>query len=240
MRGKPLPCVPGGLTLGLSVVLLHGLAPAIQAGYVSHHFSMNQSNELADGVVYGSVHFEAYDGIGPAGGGLSAGQVRLTLSATQPPAYGGVGKNFGIQKFGFMTSLSIPADDISGPAGWSVGFNRTMDGFGRFSVVLSGTGSSRVNPAVITISNLGSGARLENFLVGSRTSSGDVPPEGAAYFAAHVAGFKCQPGSHYIAAPAVVREAPVPPTWALALAGSGCWGVCSGWRGWRRRDLPAC
>ncbi|BBA34386.1 hypothetical protein sS8_2434 [Methylocaldum marinum] len=100
------------------------------------------------------------------------------------------GSNFGIQQFGFNLAndngASLEADSFTGlPAGWNVDFNRTLNGFGRFDVVLSGTGSARQAPLTFNISDI----------VGDTPASYHAPSGGAgavqgnAWYAAHVAGF---------------------------------------------------
>src|SRR3954451_22475384 len=86
------------------------LAAPASAGYLTNSYTFTQSNTLADGVNYGTVTIEAYDGNGAGGGGLAAGQIKLTIDVTTAP-YTTVGSKFGIQSFGFnFQNLTIPSN----------------------------------------------------------------------------------------------------------------------------------
>ena len=141
-------------------------APA-PAGYLTSSYAFTQSNVLADGVNYGTVTIEAYDGIGAAGGGLAAGQVRLTVNVTAAP-YATVGPNFGVQSFGFgFQKLRIASGDIdSAPTGWRFDVTPPDAGgfgpFGKFDAAADGAGNDRRAPLVIVISNQGADATTSN------------------------------------------------------------------------------
>src|SRR5262249_35993148 len=128
-----------------------------RADYLTQTVGLDQSNVLPDGVKYGSVRVEAYDGVGAPGGGLSAGQVRITVTADSLASYGKL-DNFGIQKVGFNTDLSLKAGQITPPSGWKVEPGGNISGFGHFTWEVVGKGSNRHDPAVITISGLGANA----------------------------------------------------------------------------------
>src|SRR5687768_16263 len=104
MEGEP-PVLHPRLLPVVAVCLLALAAPA-QAGYLTQTVKLNLSNDLADGVTYGTVKVEAYDGVGAASGGLSAGQVRLTYTA-DPAPYDALTGNFGFHTVGFNTKLSL-------------------------------------------------------------------------------------------------------------------------------------
>src|SRR6266404_9230967 len=104
-------------------------APPALADYVSQSVSLDQSNALKDGVSYGSVLIEAYDGVGIGGGGLNKGEVRLTYAASIVPDYNSVSKTFGIQGVGFNTDLSLASGQITGPLGWTLGNKKSLSGF---------------------------------------------------------------------------------------------------------------
>ena len=61
-----------------------------RAGYATQTFTLNQSNGLADGVNYGSVQVQAYNGVGANPSSLSAGQVVFTVTVNSA-AYGSLG-----------------------------------------------------------------------------------------------------------------------------------------------------
>jgi len=67
----------------------------------------------------GTVLIESYDGIGAGGGGLAAGQIRLTFDIGDwwPPYPGAVG---GVQNLFFSTNLSLKVSQFTVPVGYSV------------------------------------------------------------------------------------------------------------------------
>src|SRR5262245_58669506 len=97
--------------------LLGALAQPARAEYVAQTFDLNQSNTFADGVKYGSVTIEAYDGVGKSGGGLSKGQVRITWTADLLPSYGPVNL-FAINAVAFNTDLELKKKQITVPSNW--------------------------------------------------------------------------------------------------------------------------
>lgn len=198
-------------SVGILMLLLPGLAlspPSARADYVAHELNFTLSNDLADNVVYGMVYVEAYDGVGAPGGGLAAGQVRITASANiDPNAYpNGVFKNFGLQKLAFNTDLALNETDVSAPPGWSLSGNGNVSEFGRFTWVASGPGDTRQNPAVILISNLGLNATPDHFLLPSEDPGTSEP----IFFAGHIAGYYGEPSSHHVAVPGWVAVPPPP------------------------------
>jgi hypothetical protein len=216
--------------------LLVFVAPALvlahpakaHAGYVQQNFVMDQSNVFADGITYGHVKVEANDTAGPLNG-LAGGAVRLTVTIDTPAVYGPIGKKFGMDKFAFNTDLHLLAGQISGPSGWSLKFDKNMDGFGEFSVRLAGGGKNRLTTGIFTISGLGTNATLAHFEIGSGGSK-KKPPQGSVYFAAHVADFgeKCDEdeGSNFIGGgidPG--NQSPEPTTLSLGLLGVAGLGV---------------
>jgi hypothetical protein len=189
---------------------------AARADYVSQSVTLDQSNALKDGVTYGTVLVEAYNGVGPGGGGLTAGEVRLTYTASTAP-YSGESKTFGIGAVGFNTDLSLTPGQISGPGGWKLKNNHTMSGFGNFVWELSGDakGGSRPNPVTVLISGLGADATIGHFTLGSKGNGKSPPPEGSVYFAMHVAGFTYQCNedvtSHFVGGGSGDPNLPPPP-----------------------------
>src|SRR5262245_14671495 len=95
----------------VALLLFLTCASQARADYVSYTMALDQSNVMPDGVKYGSVVVEAYDGVGAPGGGLSAGSVRLTFTADVLPVYGKL-SNFGIDKVGFNTDLDLSKGQI--------------------------------------------------------------------------------------------------------------------------------
>lgn len=187
----------------LALVLAFAAQPA-KAAYQVKTYTFTQSNVLADGVNYGTVKVESYDGIGATGGSLLTGQIRLTVTAATAPYTAGLGSNFGIQDFGFNflnlsinTAAEITANVTTVPTTWTFTVAPSGGGFGefgQFNATDTGTGHSRANPIAILISNQGTNALIANV---TRTIGGTP----ASYFAAHVADFNTINGqeSHKIA-----------------------------------------
>jgi hypothetical protein len=161
---------------------------------------LTESNTFADGVNYGVVDIVADS---------SAGTVTFTVTPFDiQPLYGSL-ENFGIQAFGFNSTLDPSSWSVALPDGWRQS-RGNLDGFGFFMVSEDGTGNTRQNPLVFTITlDDPTQADVGNFVLMSTGTAG----QGHAYFAAHVAGFGTDPGSHYIAA--------VPAPGAVLLAAMG-------------------
>lgn len=146
-----------------------------QAASVSYY--LDQSNALPDGVNYLQVTIS--DGLDGAVDFLVEVDTALDDIA---------GSNFGIQKFGFNVAeaYSVSATNISGlPSGWSLANGQgQLSGFGRYDVVLQGTGNGRQSPLAFSIVGI-DGDTVHDYaqLAGLNDS------QGPSLFAAHVAGF---------------------------------------------------
>ncbi|MCI0376572.1 MAG: PEP-CTERM sorting domain-containing protein [Gemmataceae bacterium] len=212
------------IPIALCLAALASTPFAARADYVSQIHVLDQSNTFKDGVHYGNVVIEAYDGVGAAGGGLSAGQVRITFAAASLPDYG-VQLNFGFDKVGFGTDLMLKKSQFDAPFAWKMKSDDQLDGFGRFTWVADQfLPHHRLKTIALTISGLGTDATLEHFLIASANKSGHEPPQGASYFAGRLGGFLtlCDGKltiNHFVGAPAL-EHAPEPST--LALAGLAC------------------
>lgn len=200
-----------GLSLATLLAFPLALSQFARADYVSQSVTLDQSNTLKDGVAYGSVLVEAYDGVGAAGGGLNAGEVRLTYSANIVADYASTSKTFGIDHIGFNTDLKLTAGQITSSAGWKINDNKNLSAFGKFSWAADGNakGGDRPNPTSLLIKGLGANATVNHFTIATSGSEADV------YFAMHVAGFKsvCDPGvsSHWVGGSSLITEIPPPP-----------------------------
>jgi hypothetical protein len=170
----------------LSLMLI--ATSAVRADYVTKSMSFDLSDSLP-GSSFGSVFLEAYDGVGDSGGGLAAGQVRMTFTPTALPVYGPTDASFGIQQLGFNSKLPLSDAQIQVPTGWKLRNDRFMGGFGKFKWQAYGDPSVLPGPLTLTINDLGAFANLDNFLVGSTNSAGDWPLFGSVYFAARIGGF---------------------------------------------------
>jgi len=232
-----------------AALAMHGALSAARADYISQSVTLDQSNTLKDGLAYGSVLIEAYDGVGSGGGGLKAGEVRLTYAANPGADYASLSKTFGIDHVGFNTDLAILADQINPPSGWKISNRKSLASFGKFTWNADGSakGGTRPNPVTLVIGGLGKDATVGHFLIGSDGPEKGPPTEDSVYFAMHVAGFTANAnpniGSHWVGGSGVDLDLPPPPEGAgelqptpeptgflLAAFGAGCVWFGRWWR----------
>lgn len=164
-------------------------ASATRADYVSKTFQFDLSDALPAFESFGSVQIETYNGVGASGGGLAAGQVRMTFTPNALAIYGATDSGFGFQQVGFNSTLAINNAQISVPTGWNLRNDRFMGGFGKFKWQAYGNPGDLTGPLSITISDLGADAILDHFLLGSTSSTGESPLLGSVYFAGRIGGF---------------------------------------------------
>ena len=186
------------------------IAGASDAAVVS--FSLDQSNELADGPAYLRVTIDDE--------GLS-GRINFHVAALSP-LFSLAEENFGIQKFGFNSAFSLSAAKIVGlPANWSYDGAGAMSAFGRYGAITEANkGSARLRALSFSITGLSSDT-ISSYLLPSSGHAG----EGNFFFAAHVAGFEspecCHVTSAYFAGskPEPVAAVPLPGSAWLLLGG---------------------
>ncbi len=189
------------------VAALAGFHGVARASITSGAWFLNQSNTFADGTDYGTVSIVADD---------NSGLVEFSVDAFDvQPLYGTL-NNFGIDKFAFnFENLSSPPEQwiVDLPTGWGLDENGgNADGFGSFMVTEAGPGT-RLVPLLFSLTLPDpSEAIVGNFTV----LSGGQAGEGSVFFAAHVAGFGSDPGSHWVGGSTPV---PVPGTGVLCIAG---------------------
>ncbi len=202
--------------LGAIAGLLVSLAFAGTASAASISYYMDQSNAeplLPDGVNYLQVT------ISDATYGLDLNAIRFDVTLLSPLT-SIAGSNFGIQTFGFNTTQTVATvlAAITGlPGGWSASSNSNQDGFGKFELVNSGSGSSRQNPTLtFYISGVAGDAPIDY----AALSSGNAG-QGNVMFAAHVAGFLDQdPGAGELTSAYFGGSTVVPVPAAVWLLGS--------------------
>jgi hypothetical protein len=174
---------------------------------------MDQSNALADGVNYAQVT------ISDATFGLDLNAIRFDVTLLTPLT-SIAGSNFGIQSFGFNTTLTVATvlAGIAGlPGGWSASTTANQDGFGNFELVNSGTGSNRQNPTLtFYVTNVAADSPASYAVL-----SGGNAGQGNVFFAGHVAGFVDQdPGAGELTSAFFGGSTVVPVPAAVWLLGS--------------------
>ncbi|MHB8347923.1 MAG: hypothetical protein ACYDHM_12225 [Acidiferrobacterales bacterium] len=172
------------------------LSGAAQAASVSYY--LNQNNIGLPSNNYGVVTLTDL-----GGGGVS---FTVTPENLTP------GTGFGIQKFGFNSTLTLKSSNFNLPSGWSSGVSGNMDGYGSFADVARGTGSSLQNPLTFSV-NIGSIADYQ--LVSSK----------GYYYAAHIVNFTNANPANQTSAYFASNVAPVPVPAAVWLFGSGLLGL---------------
>jgi hypothetical protein len=189
------------------------LTPWVTASAESVTYYLNQSNEntlLPDGTSYLSVKIET----------VAGGDIQFTVTALEPLT--SMAKtNFGLDKFGFNGAVSLTSANLVAPTGWTFGTGDNMDGFGNFSYLETGTGSTRQQPLVFTITGVSSDSIAD---YDSVLSTGTAA-QGNVLFAAHVGDFSTtDPGitSAYFGGSTTV---PLPAAAWLMLSGLGGLGL---------------
>jgi hypothetical protein len=214
----PLSLLAWGI-LGIAV-------PRAAADFIT--FNLDQSNTLANGVVYGTVKLEAFKNLG---------EIKLTYTADPAPC-SSIGKNFGFHTVGFNTDLSLKSSQFTLPTGWKLDANANLGEFGVFSWKV--TTSNHEAPSVsVLIDGLGNNATLNHFTLPSKGGR-------SVFFAGHIIDFSLKGSgttSHWVGGSTDPPSsggpgnphAPEPSTLAMsaiALVGFGLVRL-------RRRRLPA-
>jgi hypothetical protein len=108
-----------------------------------------------------------------------------TFTVTANSSLLNAGSNFGIEKFGFNTSLNnISPCEISLQNGWSVKTNQQLDGFGSFQFETKGYGYSRMQQLSFSITDPSINSAAQFYAANSQGYD----------FAAEVAGFNSTTG----------------------------------------------
>lgn len=199
----------------LSLLATFSTAPAFGA---SVSYFLDQSNDLPDGTNYLQVTIS--DGIG--------GLIDFSVE-TLAPLNSIAGPNFGIQTFGFNTTLASPSDSalVNLPSGWSGNVApppNTGDGFGQFEFEVSDGGSNR--QTTLTFSVDVAGDTINDYYELSSGTAG----EGNVQYAAHVGDFTtqdCTSGSCTSAWFGGAAPVPEADTYAMLLAGLGLVGFAA-------------
>jgi hypothetical protein len=128
----------------------------------------------------------------------------------------GTGPNFGIDKFFFNTNLtSITASDYAFQSGWTIFTNKEASTFGKFELEYKGTGDSRIDPLVFSITDANIASALDFYAANSE----------GHHFAAHIAGFPETGTGNWTSAFFTDGGTPVPEPGTLLLLGAGLVGL---------------
>jgi hypothetical protein len=203
--------------------------PVANAAFVT--YLLDQTNgepSLTDSVSYAQVRIDDD----------TPGRITFSVSALSSLS-SLAGGQFGLQQFGFNVIGVSGLSDASGsnaqwslPLGWVAEVApppNQLDGFGRFDVAITGSGSNRQSPLQFQL--IGTGLALSSFADASTGGAG----QGNVYFAAHIAGFNGPGGvsSAFFGGSTSVPPSAVPlPNTALLLAA----GLCAMFIGARRRQ----
>jgi hypothetical protein len=175
-----------------------GTLMSFETQAASINYILDQSNIetiLPDGVSYLTVTIQ--DGLTF---GTDTNAVKFIVDVIDSVfTSGGIskGNNFGIRDFGFNLAAGAPTvadSNIVGPSGWSgniVPPNNQLDGFGRFTADIKGTGQNRFDPLVFWITGV-IGDTITSYAAPSSNPGNSPNPaaQGNAWFAAHVGDFK--------------------------------------------------
>ena len=165
--------------LTTSAFVAIAFASAGNATAASVTYNLDQSNVLADGVVYLKVTISD---------SAKAGEIDFMVETTTAFT---AGDNFGIQVFGFNpdSNLNIKAENIkfNDASIWEVG-SGNLSGFGLFDITGIGDGSSRQNPLTFSIIDV-DGDTIASYANPSAKNAGGWEGDENPFFAAHVAGF---------------------------------------------------
>jgi hypothetical protein len=161
--------------LSQATVVAIALLGAMQANAASVTYQLDQSNDLADGPIYGTVTIS--DGV--------AGNIDFSV-AIDSGAFPTPLSNFGMQAFYFNydNSLTVSASNITAviPNSWAIAEDRNAGGgFGKFEFVATGSGSTRTSVLTFSISGV-AGDTIADYAVGYADDTTE-------FFAAHIAGY---------------------------------------------------
>lgn len=219
----------GRASLLMCCTLASLLLGAETASTATVSYVFDQSNVLPDGANYGTVEITEI----PNG-------IEFLVTANSSAYINGVGKNFGIDKFGFGTLLDLKKNQVKTyklngsdwvSAGWDTKLNQNVSGFGEFGVQVAGKPAEAIKVVVSGLSS--TQAVLSNFLVDSKKKNGQAPDQGSVFFVAHIKGFnKIKVGenkkgeeSHFAGAVSPVVPVPEPSTIAFVVSGLGAAGL---------------
>lgn len=208
----------------LSGLVLLGFTFASIAEASTVTYVLNQSNidtaALPDGVNYATVTID--DSV--------ANKLTFTVNLLSPLT-SIAGTNFGIQDFSFNVNGNNPLQDsgsVSGqwtlPTSWTANIApppNQADGFGKFDVQVSTSGSARLTQLVFSINSTGLGPAA--FAKASSNGNG----QGNVYFAAHVAGFNSAGTTSGYFGGSSLLATPLPAAYMLLMSGLGLLGVVS-------------
>jgi len=126
--------------LFLSLLVLALCVPQVKADTITTDLNLVNTNLGLTGP-YGDVEVS-----------VTGNVATFTVDAYE--ALLGAGPNFGIQEFGFNSSIGLLSTDFALPGGWSVNLGSSnVSTWGLYYADTTGTGSNRQDPLVFTITN---------------------------------------------------------------------------------------
>lgn len=162
------------MLLSLLALVLVFATTQVKADTITTNLDVcNENLGLPAGSIYATVKVDVDD---------AANTATFTVDANN--ALLGMGGNFGIQSFGFNSSLTLTSAVFNLPTNWEVKWDQNLSMFGVFYIDTSTTGNDRVDPLVFTLTMIG----IDN--------AGQFYQENAAgyHYATHIAGFTAHNG----------------------------------------------
>lgn len=167
------------------------MAAEAQASVIS--YKLDQSNitsVMPNGTTYATVTIQ--DGLDHLNSTVLTGgsDIRFTVDVVNTAFT--IGANFGIQEFGFNQASGAPTvadNNIFTLNGWSGNVApppNALDGFGKYVVSTTGTGTTRMDPLVFWITGV-TGDTASSYVGASTGNTGSGQQN--EFFATHIAGF---------------------------------------------------
>ena len=200
------------LTAMFCLLLISAMAVTkVQAASISYY--LNQSNALPDGINYAQVTISDST--------TTVGDIDFLVEVITSAFSVSEGANFGMQTFSFNYDAALSISDTNiiniDPSSWTISQNANAGGgFGKFEFEPSGTGSSRTEVLLFSITGVNGDSPM-SYAIGST-----LHPNSGEFFATHIAGFDLTEG---VTSAQFAGSSPVPVPAAAWLFASGLLGL---------------